>query len=361
MLGILCNTLLLTLAGGLLTVYWVCLVLMWIPWLGPLLGKGAARLTSLLLTGVRTFGSADWLMLWTRQADLLTALGWVLLILGLCALWRMKASGRLALILTGLLLMTASLLPQSLPGASYIQLSVGDADAAVLTDNRTVTVIDTGEDSTLSTYLHQRRMSIDSLILTHMHKDHAAGVQYLLEDRIPVGTCYVSVDAEQGSVSPEYLALLDKLEARGTRIIRLSRGDVISTGSGSLTVLWPEKDRPRAWKDANDGSLCMLLRLEGVTLLATGDLCGEYERYAAAKADILKVAHHGSYNSSSAAFLAVVAPENLLLSCGKASREEGFGPRVTSGRLYSTYSQGALTVRFTGSGRYTIEPWLKQE
>ena len=45
-------------------------------------------------------------------------------------------------------------------------------------------------------------MGIDQLILTHLHSDHAGGVKYLLDDRIPVTTCYISVDAEQGDVTP---------------------------------------------------------------------------------------------------------------------------------------------------------------
>ena len=136
--------LLMTLAGGLLTVYWCCLALMWLPGVGPLLGQLSARLTSLLLNGVRTFGSADWLLLWTKQADLLTAAGWLMLLLGLCCILRMKASRRAMLSGIGLLVLILSLIPWRDSGTRYLQLSVGEADAAVLYDRGTVTVIDTG-------------------------------------------------------------------------------------------------------------------------------------------------------------------------------------------------------------------------
>lgn len=126
--------LLITLASGLLMVFWVCLALMWIPGLGSLLGQAAAGLTSLMLTGVRTFGSADWLLLWTRQADLLTALGWLLLMAGCCGLWRPKAGVRAAAVLAGALAVIVSLIPWPTQDTGYIQLSMGEADSAVLWD-----------------------------------------------------------------------------------------------------------------------------------------------------------------------------------------------------------------------------------
>ena len=360
-LGILCNMLLLTLASGLLTVYWACLALMWVPGLGPLLGQAAAALTSLLLQGVRAFGSADWLLLWTKQANLLTAAGWLLLLLGCCGLCHWRWSSRAASALLGLLLTVLSVIPFPETETSYIQLSVGEADAAVLLDGGQVTVIDTGEDSTLATWLHQRRLGVDSLILTHLHSDHAGGVEELLKEGIPVKTCYLSASAGEGDVAESMIALVDRLEQSGTRIVRVGRGDVLPLPSGKLTVLWPEAETHRPWTDANDASLTLLAEVRGVTMLLTGDLCGDFEMYAAVRADILKAAHHGSSGSTSQAFLEAVDPQTVLLSCGRASRENGFRERLTVGTLYSTWSRGAVTVRFTGEGRYSVSTWLKQE
>ena len=93
-------------------------------------------------------------------------------------------------------------------------------------------------------------------------------------------------------------------------------------------------------------------------MLLTGDLCGEYEAYVQQPADILKVPHHGSANSASPEYLQAVSPQVLLLSCGTQSREDDFSRRVADGRLYSTYSSGAITVTFTGNGGYTVHPYL---
>lgn len=144
LVSVVSNTLLMGLASLLLSLCWLTLVLMALPVVGPFLGKVTGLCMQGLLTGVRTLGSGDWMMLWTRQADLLTATGWLLTLLGLCCLWRLRWTKRLPLVLTGLLMVALSVYPWPVEGTCYVQLSCGEADAAVLTDRGTVTVIDAG-------------------------------------------------------------------------------------------------------------------------------------------------------------------------------------------------------------------------
>ena len=73
----------------------------------------------------------------------------------------------------------------------------------------------------------------------------------------------------------------------------------------------------RPGQDANPSSLCLSIQGGGISILTTGDLTGDYEMYAAVKADILKVAHHGSGASTSPAFVEAAAPSLALISCGK--------------------------------------------
>ena len=346
-LGILSNLLLLALAGYLLMAYWACLALMYVPGLGMAVGSAAAGATQLMLDAVRTLGSADWLLLWTSQADWLTAVGWGLLLLGGCSLWPRFRKRNACAVVVGLLLIVASVLPWPSDELTYTQLDVNAADAAVINDHGQITVIDTGEDSTLSAYLHQRRLSVDTLVLTHLHTDHAGGVAYLLDEHIPVRTCYIACDALEAAIDEGMETLLARLEASGTELVKVARGDVIPLTSGSLTVLWPEDGLARAWQDANDGSLVLYARLQNTSLLLTGDITSKYEHYSAVPADVLKVAHHGSFGSTDEAFLESVSPEVLLLSCGPESRTEAFAERAGDRTLYSTATQGAIQLRFT--------------
>lgn len=254
-----------------------------------------------------------------------------------------------------MVVLTLSVLPWPHRTSEYVQLSVGNADAAVLWDRDAVFAIDTGEDGlTLATYLRQRRLSLDGLILTHLHADHAGGVRALLDEHIPVDVCYLACGAEEAAVQPEMTALVAELEKAGTKIIHLSRCDELSLPGGSMTVLWPEAGRTHAGKDANQYSLALLAQVNDVTLLLTGDLDGAYENYSAVPADVLKVAHHGSASSTSAAFLQAVSPQTLLLSCGSEARAAAMAQRGEDIPLVDTYTHGAIVVHLDHGG-YTIE------
>lgn len=339
--------------GGLsllLTMFWIVLALLPLGPLASLVGSVAAWLTHWALELIRFCGQADFLTIWTKQANLLSLAGWALL------LWSLSlfcSRGRKWYCMAGAALLCLSLLPLPHTAATYTQLSVGDADAALLHDHDTAIAIDTGEDSALAEYLHQRRLSLDALILTHLHMDHVVGVEKLLAQRIPVRTLYLPEGALEMDVTPDAQNLIHKLLQTGTKLITIARGDVIDLPSGSITVLWPEHGRVRLQQEANEYSAVLLAEVSGTSMLLTGDISGYYEQYSALPADVLKLAHHGSASSTSPAFLEAVAPQMLLLSCSKEEREAEVAERMGDIPLYATCSAGAITLEFTDQ-EYTV-------
>ena len=174
-----------------------------------------------------------------------------------------------------------------------------------------------------------------------------------MNDRIPVKTCYLPAHGDTLDIEPEALALVEQLRLSGTEIIEVSRGDVIDLPSGRLTVLWPEKGRVRPGKEANFYSMTLLAEIKGSTMLLTGDLDGLYEMYAAAPADILKAAHHGSGDSTGERFLTQVAPQTVLLSSSNLDRLRRMQEKAVDADVFSTRQHGALTICFDQDG-YTI-------
>ena len=342
----------------LIWLYWIALILLQVPGLTSLISVPLSWLTGNLLSVVRDLGSVPGLTLWLPSANVLTALGVVLALAGLCALVRLSGKVRIPLALAGISLVVISLLPRPHTTTEYILFSAGNADAAVLWDQEQVVVIDTGtEDGDLSGFLRSRRLTPDLVILTHLHSDHAGGLEALARDRIPVRKICLPTQAELQYIDEDILDLLEWYNGNGTEICHLSRGDVIPLPSGTLTVLWPELGRVRPNQDANDYSLTARLTLKGSSMLLTGDLTGTYEMYAAAPADILKAAHHGSASSTSPEFLSAVSPDVILLSCKSDQRTVGFMERTGFPDVWSTSDCGALTVRFEEGG-YTVTPYL---
>lgn len=353
LLGALLNIGVIGAATGLMTLGWLTLLLLPLQPIAALLGQLTAALLNGMLILVRWLGEMDGITLWTCQAGWLTAAGWALLIFAASWWWQRKR--RALAIGISMVMVAVSVFPWPHAGASYIQLSVGEADAAVLQDENVAVAIDTGEDGeALASYLHQRRISLDGLVLTHLHADHAGGVTALVENRIPVKTCYLPWGAMAADIDAGMLDILDELAATGTEIVYLARGDVIALPNGSLTVLWPEEGKVRGAQDANGSSLALLAELYGSTMLLTGDLDGAYEMYAAAPADVLKAAHHGSSSSTSEAFLQAVAPQLLLLSCGDEQRSLSMAARRGDIPMADTRVNGAVTVKFDRNG-FTVE------
>ena len=341
-------------------VFWIILILLPLPGLSGLLSGPLSSFTGFLLSVVRRFGSLPGLTLWFHSPTILTAAGMILLFTGFCFYIRIRPFLRSVCLFIGSVSLIISLFPLPHTVTEYIQFSAGNADAAVLWDRDKVYVIDTGEaDGTLSSFLLSRRLIPDAVILTHLHADHAGGLRSMLDDGIPVRLLYLPEGAETALIHPDFPALLQELRNNGTEIRTLSRGDSLSLPSGSLTVLWPEKEKIRPGQDANNYSLVTRLILNGTVLLHTGDITGSYEQYCASRANILKAAHHGSASSTLPDFLTAVSPDTVILSARHLSRQIAFQDRIPGAAVYGTPECGAVTVLFEENG-YTVIPFLKQ-
>ena len=358
LLGLLVNLPASAAATALILADWAALITLPIPFLSPVFAWLASSLSSLFLSLIRLAGSLPGITLWTHAATMLTAAGVLLMMAALTSLLRFRPLVRSLMASASAALIAVSLLPENHMSTEYIQFSVGNADAAVLWDQDRVWVMDTGEaDGVLSSYLRRHRLTPEGVILTHLHTDHAGGLQSLLDDGIPIRKLYLPEGAEQQLVHEDILLLLDTLKAAGTEIIHLSRGDVLPMPSGTLAVLWPEKGRTRIRQDANNSSMVSRLTLNGVSMLQTGDITGAYEMYTALPADVLRAAHHGSVSSTSPAFLQAVSPRVILLSCAKEARHDEFAGRSGGLPVWSTARSGALTLSFS-DGLAIVTPYL---
>ena len=357
-LGILVNIPIGFLGSGLIWLYWLVLFTLPFPFFSGIFSTFARFGTNIMLSAVRFLGNLPGITLWTRAAGLLTAVGVILLGIGICAVIRLKPRFRVLFSACGLLLIILSLISPLHLTTEYYQLDEGNADSAVLWDQNQVIVIDTGDrDGFLSFFLHRRRLTPDAVILSHLHSDHFGGLEALMEDGIPIPLVYIPDRASEANVHPDALALLDRLETEGTEIRTLEAGDTLFLPSGEMRILWPEKGKTRQKQNANESSLVLRIDIRGSVLLQTGDLDGRYEMYAAAPANLLKAAHHGSQNSSSPAFLAAVQPQTILLSCSDKDTQAAFSGKAGNARVFSTASNGMLTVHFNDQS-YTVETFL---
>lgn len=362
LLGIAVNVLLVTGMNVLLLLDWVTLLLTPIPWLAALPGAATRAVSEGFLHLVNALGRFA-PTLWTRQPDAWVVLGWLLVFAALLPFgksrnrWQNRKK-RLPMLAAGAVLMATILLPAPFSGTEYMQLDMGDADAAVLRQEKHVLVVDAGEyGGDLASYLRAEHLPVDLLVLTHLHSDHAGGVRELLDEGIPIRRCVMPSGALEADFDEEVLPLLARMEENGTVIETVCRGDILQWAEGKLTVLFPPEGFSAS--NANDGSMALLVEAEGVKLLLTGDLSARYGQYAAVSADVVKAAHHGSKNGTTQAFLDESAPTAVLVST-KRENAADYLRGITDADVYSTLESGAIIIRMA-DGHFTIEEFEEMQ
>ena len=360
LIGLLINPLLSPLISLLLPSYILLLAVSVIcPPLGSILGQALAWISARLADCIHFAASISWASIRIHSPPWYLALAIVLALIMLTRFVLLRPRMRFAVISLSLgaavavMVFTQNTLPR------YIQLSAGDADAAIIEDGNHTIVIDTGENgSDLASYLLAEGRTADTLILTHLHTDHAQGLQELLDENVPIGEICISTEAMMNDTSDTCLALLEEAAEREITVRRLCAGDVLETPRVTVTVLWPEKDSANAMGDANDYALAMLIDLDGAHILHMSDVSGSYELYSAQEADVLKIAHHGSSASTGEAFLDRVRPTIALLSARQGS-EKTLERLAQAGIIvYDTGELGALTLSVQ-NGEIRVQGYLQ--
>ena len=208
--------------------------------------------------------------------------------------------------------------------AAYADLSVhfldvGQGDATLVVCDGEAMLIDGGSPSAsqfLFTYLRQEVVSLSAIVATHPHDDHIGGLAAAL-NAVPVDVIYSPVTTWNGKT---WKSLVKYASAQVTPIVIPQERDSFPLGGATVTILhcWPE-----AWAE-NDMSIVLRVDYGSTSFLFTGDAeeMSEYmmltERVPL-KADVLKVAHHGSRYCSSPEFIEAVAPSWAVISCGEGN------------------------------------------
>ncbi|NQU18140.1 MAG: MBL fold metallo-hydrolase [Candidatus Saganbacteria bacterium] len=165
----------------------------------------------------------------------------------------------------------------------------------------------------------QQIEELDSIILSHPHVDHLGGLVEVVK-ALPVRQVISSGEVYDSDAYRMFAALvkqkrIKQLDPTVDRVFNFGR-------HLEATVLNSLSNNPaRTNSDYNNNSLVIRFVFGNLSFLFTGDL--EEEREAALlkyysrkqlKSSVLKIAHHGSANSSSAKFLRAVKPQVALLS-----------------------------------------------
>lgn len=209
----------------------------------------------------------------------------------------------------------------------------GDAHLIQTSKGKNI-LIDTGHLGPARNALvpHLQKMGvkkIDTVFITHPHKDHYLGLLALLESGIPITTVYmnevsrIACGAEMpfGCDYEELINYRAMLKSNKVEVLEAKAGMIFDLGfASSLKILYAFDGvhTPVGLTDINDMSYIMRLKHGFTTALFTGDLNAKLGNYLAQKgqdlkADILKLPHHGTEGAAPDSFYDAVSPKAVLV------------------------------------------------
>ena len=239
-------------------------------------------------------------------------------------------------------------------------LDVGQGDATLLRSGGEGILIDGGgwRGGDVSRAVHlpvlarSRIRSLEAVVLSHGDADHCLGLRDLAR-RFPIRELWLGVDRRQRGVSNCERDLIRRFRGR---LRRLAERDRYRLGAWALEVLL---DGSEGASD-NDRSVALVARASSVEILLAGDLerAGERRLVAnlpgerGAQMRVLKVAHHGSKTSTTAALVDAYRPDLALVGVGRRNVYGHPAPLV----LRRLEERGVHVLRTDRDGRIDVVP-----
>jgi competence protein ComEC len=218
----------------------------------------------------------------------------------------------LALLIPSVAAMIRSYSQRSVDVPTVTFFDVGQGDAITIRSGTHTILVDGGRGEAILSLLADRGIRrIDTVILSHAHPDHCEGLAAVL-GQFDIDTIRVSPRRFRGDCAAAIL------EAKRAPIHLVRDGDRLDLGELHITAHVAEARFRRA--PENNASIVLRVAAGGRTFLLTGDIEKEAELYLSdvdLRADVLKVAHHGSRSSTSNAFLDNARPRIAVISCGR--------------------------------------------
>lgn len=244
-------------------------------------------------------------------------------------------------------------------------LDVGCADASIITSASHTFLVDC-EGVGRYAHLLPDGKRLRGVFITHQHRDHFSGLQYLRDKGFQIDfLIYSPYERRRGDNSvtldewDEFEAHRDHFVKRGTEVRAPYRQDIAGdpwwgadTGV-SFWMLGPHKHiAEREKRELHDASLVVKAQLGARSCLFTGDasdaLLAEVARTTTNYCgDILHASHHGSMNGAEETFLKGCAAKYTVISTAEGVHENV--PHPDALKLYDKYTKEIVYRTDAGS------------
>lgn len=204
---------------------------------------------------------------------------------------------------------------------------------------------DIGEEVVSPTLWARGIRTLDAVALSHAHSDHMGGMAAVLRNFRP-RELWIGNNPHFAA----YDAMLEEAANLHVQVRSFRAGDAFAFGGTQIEVLAPFRDYQPGAEPANNDSLVLHVAYGATSVMLEGDAEEPIEQAMLAEPDLqstlLKVGHHGSTTSTRPEFLARVAPQWAVISCGFHNRYGHPRPEV----LEELEAAHARTLRTDANG-----------
>lgn len=214
--------------------------------------------------------------------------------------------------------------------------------------------------------------ALDYVFVSHGDSDHLSGIREMLgRQNVGVKIRHL-VLPEQCFWDEELTSIAKEAAGQGIPVIRMEQGERFTEEKLSLSCIHPaaedgsepgDEATVGTYEPGNEASMVLALQYGEFDMLLTGDVEGagedavteELQKGGDSHYEVLKVAHHGSKNSTGEEFLKTVDPAVSIISAGEGNRyghphaETMERLEETGSRIYTTAETGAITIRIRGA------------
>lgn len=325
-------------------------------------------LIMMLVRLVHLFSMAPWSHFTTpRPSGLLLAV--IFSSIGLLAFWR-EIQVRKRFLVVIILLLNLYVWHKVLQDPNELRITffdVGQGDAALFEfpDGRTL-LVDAGDRTERFDYgerviaSYMRRMGLgrlDNVVITHPHADHLGGIISII-NKFSVGRVVEPKIVYSDSLTHFVDSLL--IVKKMTKKLVCSGDTLSGYGHASVFVLNPGiGDSMTTAADLNDRSVVLKLVYGRCSFLMTGDAGVAMEnewlkKGSLLRAQVVKVAHHGSSTASSWPFCRQTSPDLAVISVASRNRFHHPSPAIVArwqkaaGQVAATAERGAIVLACNG-------------
>ncbi|GAB6158249.1 hypothetical protein JCM39194_14490 [Desulfotomaculum varum] len=235
-------------------------------------------------------------------------------------------------------------------------IDVGQADAILVQAGQQSMLIDAGNNDdgeTVVNYLKQLGIKDLAIVMgTHPHEDHIGGLDDVIR-AFEVERIYLP---KVNHNTKTYRDVLLAIKEKKLKAISARGGQSFSLGEARVEIMAPNSD---SYQELNEYSIVCKVTFGASRFLFAGDaervsenemLQNKYDL----RADVIKIAHHGSNSSTGKRFLKAVTPQMAVISVGSGNdyghpHKETLQKLAAAGiKVYRTDLMGTIVMTTDG-------------